>query len=252
MSWFEEWFDSPLYELLYANRNEDEANKLADLIEQKIPNVDYSRIVDVGCGRGRHSITLAERGYHITGLDLSTHAIEKAKRITADRGLQNVEFIVQDMRQPLSTRFDAALNLFTTFGYFIDNEQNEQVLESVNSMLKKNGLFLIDYLNSNRVEDELVPEEHGSHKGVEFTINRYIENGCVFKKIRFSGDKVGSPKEYNERVKLYDRKWFEDVMERSGFLIHEVMGNYSGDAFDELSSPRLIILAENSDSSRSY
>ena len=155
MSWFEEWFDSPLYELLYANRNEDEANKLADLIEQKIPVENYSTIVDVGCGRGRHSITLAERGYHITGLDLSTYAIEKAKRIAAGRGHQNVKFIVQDMRQPLSTRFDAALNLFTTFGYFMENEDNERVLASVNRMLKKNGLFLIDYFNSKKWKTSL-------------------------------------------------------------------------------------------------
>lgn len=245
MSWFEEWFDSPLYELLYAYRNEEEANKLADLIERKIPVNAYPKIVDVGCGRGRHSITLAERGYHVTGFDLSPTAVGKAKRIAADRGLKNVKFLVQDMRQPLSFRFDAALNLFTTFGYFMENEENERVLASVNSMLKKNGLFLIDYFNSEKVEKELVSEDKGSHKGVDYTIKRYIDNGCVYKKIRFSGNNVDSPKEYNERVKLYDREWFEDVMERTGFSVCEVLGNYRGDPFDESTSSRLIILAEN-------
>lgn len=250
MSWFEEWFNSPLYEVLYANRNEAEAHKLADLVEEKIPYEDYPKIVDVGCGRGRHSITLAERGYHTTGIDLSSKAIKKAERIAAERELQHVQFLVQDMRQPLSIRFDAALNLFTTFGYFLEDEENERVLQSVNSMLKKNGLFLIDYLNSKKVEKELVTKEKGSHKGVDFSINRYIDNGCVYKKIRFSGVETESPKMYNERVKLYGRKWFEDVMGRSGFSIREVMGNYSGDSFDEASSPRLIILAENMGSVR--
>lgn len=245
MSWFEDWFDSPLYELLYANRNEEEAQKLADLIEKKIPAEEYPNIVDVGCGRGRHSITLAERGYHTTGLDLSMQAIEKAQRIADDRGLQNIKFHIRDMRQPLSARFDAALNLFTTFGYFMENEENERVLKSVNNMLRNNGLFLIDYLNSEKVKSELVPEEKGNHEGVEYTIKRYVEHGCVYKNIWFSGDKVESPKEYNERVKLYDLKWFEDVMRRSGFSIREVMGSYSGDVFNESSSPRLIILAEN-------
>ena len=117
MSWFEEWFDSPLYELLYAYRNEEEARRLADLIEDKIPPGDFSNVVDVGCGRGRHSIALAERGYHVTGFDLSPTAIEKARRIAKERDLSNVRFIVQDMRKPLDDTFDAAFNLFTTFGY---------------------------------------------------------------------------------------------------------------------------------------
>lgn len=245
MSWFEEWFDSPLYELLYAYRNVDEAKKLADHIQRVIPVDQYQNIVDVGCGRGRHSITLAERGYNITGFDLSPQAIDKAKRIATMRGLENVEFLVHDMRQPLAGRFDAAVNLFTTFGYFLENNENEQVLKSVNSMLRKEGLFLIDYFNSEKVENDLVPIEKGSHKGIEYTINRYIENECVYKNIRFSGEEIESPKEYTERVKLYRKQWFEEVMGRSGFSIRNVWGNYDGDVFDESSSPRLIILAEN-------
>lgn len=245
MSWFEEWFDSPLYEFLYAYRNEEEAKKLADHIQREIPVEEYQNIVDVGCGRGRHSITLAERGYNITGFDLSPQAIEKAEQIASARGLKNVKFLVHDMRQPLAGRFDAALNLFTTFGYFLENKENERVLKSVNSMLKENGLFLIDYLNSRKVEKELVSEEKGSHKGIEYTISRYIENECVYKNIRFSGEEFETPKEYTERVKLYGRQWFEKVMSRSGFSIRKVWGSYSGDAFDESSSPRLIILAES-------
>ena len=244
MSWFEEWFDSPLYELLYAYRNEDEARELADLIEHEIPVGVFQKVVDVGCGRGRHSITLAERGYDVTGLDLSPQAIEKASRIASERELQNVDFLVQDMRQPLADQFDAALNLFTTFGYFLETKENERVLKSVNSMLRPAGLFLIDYLNAKKVEKELVPEEQGSHRGIEYTVKRYIENGCVYKNIRFSGDKIGGAKEYNERVKLYGVEWFRDSLSRSGFSIQTICGNYSGNAFDESSSHRLIILAK--------
>jgi len=79
MSWFEEWFDSPLYEKLYANRNSDEAERLADLIEKEIPVKKYSTVLDLGCGRGRHSIALATRGYDVTGVDLSEEALAKAR-----------------------------------------------------------------------------------------------------------------------------------------------------------------------------
>lgn len=245
MSWFEEWFDSPLYEFLYAYRNHEEASKLADHIQREIPVDEYQTIVDVGCGRGRHSITLAERGYNVTGFDLSPQAIVKAEKIASERGLNNVTFLVNDMRQPIAGQFDAALNLFTTFGYFLEDEENERVLKSVNSMLKKNGLFLIDYFNSKEVKKELVPKERGSHLGIEYAIRRYVENSCVYKNIRFNGEDFENPKEYTERVKLYDKQWFEKVLRRSGFSIRRVWGSYSGDAFDESCSPRLIILAEN-------
>lgn len=243
MSWFEEWFDSPLYELLYAYRNEEEARKLADLIEQKIPPKDFPDVVDVGCGRGRHSIALAERGFRVTGFDLSPQAIAKARRIAKVRGIENIEFLVQDMRQPLADRFDAAFNLFTTFGYFEEDSENKRVLKSVNSMLKQRGLFLIDYLNASKVERELVPETEGSHDGIQYKIKKEIKNGCVYKNIHFSGEKLDSPKEYNERVKLYGKEWFEESLDRTGYSVQDIWGDYDGHAFNEQSSPRLIVVA---------
>jgi len=244
MGWFEEWFDSPLYEILYANRNEEEAKRLADLIEHNIPVEKYPEVVDVGCGRGRHSVTLAERGYNVTGFDLSPKAIKKARRIAEERGLENVEFLIQDMRKPLSSRFDAALNLFTTFGYFLDDDENARVLKSVNRMLKPEGLFLIDYLNAVKVRKELIPKAKGSLEGIDYTVEKHIENGCVHKNIRFTGKEIGQPKEYNERVKLYGKQWFEENLGRAGFTVENMWGDYEGDIFDESSSPRLIIVAK--------
>lgn len=249
MSWFEEWFDSPLYEFLYAYRNEEEANKLADLIEREIPVSAYNKVVDVGCGRGRHSITLAQRGYKVTGFDLSQTAIKKAKQKAAGRGLQNIDFRVQDMRIPLSERFDAAVNLFTTFGYFLDTEENVKVLENVNRMLNPSGRFLIDFMNSTKVERDLVPEESGTHKGIDYTIKRYIENGCVYKEVHFSGDEISSPQEFTERVQLFDKNWFVTKLNEAGFRTLNIWGSYGGEPFDEINSPRLIILSEARDSS---
>lgn len=244
MSWFEDWFDSPLYELLYSYRNEKEANKLADLIEHQIPKTDYPNLVDVGCGRGRHSISLAERGYHVTGFDLSTKAIQKAKKIADKRGLRNVRFLVNDMRSPLPKKFDAALNLFTTFGYFLDDEENTKVLKSIHKMLDKNGLFLIDFLNAKKVERELVPNDAGSHNNIKYKIQRYIEDGFVYKKIKFEGDQVEKKAEYTERVRLFDKDWFQKNLNKTGFKPVHIWGNYSGDPFDEDHSPRLIILSK--------
>ncbi len=67
MNWFEEWFDSPLYEKLYSNRDEEEARRLIEFLEQTLSLNNCTSILDLGCGRGRHSITLARRGYKVKG-----------------------------------------------------------------------------------------------------------------------------------------------------------------------------------------
>jgi len=217
MSWFEEWFDSPLYEKLYAYRNEEEAELLAGLIEKEIPLNKYPEILDLGCGRGRHSITLAQRGYHVTGIDLSEQAIRKARQIAENRNLDHVNFIKRDMREPLSQKFDSVLNLFTSFGYFSEDAENASVFDAVEKMLRKNGLFFVDYMNSQHVKNTLVPDEAGVYQEINYSIKRWIKNNMVFKKIIF--DLNGESQSYTERVKLYDEKWFKNELLKRDFEI---------------------------------
>ena len=243
MSWFEEWFDSPLYEKLYSNRDEKDAASLAELIEEVIPVSDYRNILDLGCGRGRHSITLAQRGYQVTGIDLSKKAIQKAKRIARQKNLDNVEFFVRDMRAPLPKQFDAIVNLFTTFGYFLEDEENRRVLVNTQKMLKKGGILFLDYLNPHYVEKNLVPSESGMYENLTYNITRKINDGMVFKTIQFSDDSLDKPVKYRERVKLYDLEWFRDVLTESGYDIIETYGNYEGSPF-LVESSRMIIVAK--------
>src|SRR5699024_2160883 len=144
MNWFEEWFDSPLYEKLYANRDETEARKLIQLIEQTLKNNHCQTILDLACGRGRHSVTLAQKGYHVTGIDLSEQSIKQAQETATNRQLKNVDFQVRDMRRPLAKTFDAVLNLFTSFGYFKEDKENARIFDSVVTMLAPEGIFVFD------------------------------------------------------------------------------------------------------------
>lgn len=244
MSWFEEWFDSPLYEKLYAYRDEEEASRLAGLIEKEIPLSDYESILDLGCGRGRHSLTLAEKGYRVTGVDLSQNAIEKAGKIAEQRKLTNVEFKVGDMRVPLPETFDAVLNLFTTFGYFLNDKENEKVFESVQSMLKPGGIFFMDYMNEDVVRKNIVPEEKGAYREWDYMISRKIKNGMIYKTIRFFTQSQGQSIKYRERVKLYDLNWFREVAARNHFSLKNTYGNYKGDPFNDEESSRLIMVFE--------
>lgn len=243
MSWFEDWFDTPLYEVLYANRNELEAAKMAALIENEIPSGHYPVLLDLGCGRGRHSIALAEMGYRVTGLDLSGEAIRKARQKASKKSLQNVTFRTGDMRKPLKTSFDAVVNLFTTFGYFLEDDENLKVIGSVGTMLRPGGMFLIDFLNAPYVRSHLVPEESGSYDQMNYKISRKIENGMVYKTIRFDGGSLTEAVEYMERVKLYERDWFMEAFEKNGFTLRRTFGNYNGSDYSGAGDPRLIMIA---------
>lgn len=244
MSWFEEWFDSPLYEKLYAYRNKNEANQLADLIERKIPASSFPNILDLGCGRGRHSITLAERGYNVLGIDLSKDVIHKATEIAQDRKLKNLQFEVGDMRRPLDKTFDAIVNLFTSFGYFLRDNENARVVQSVETMLDESGVFILDYLNAHRVRKDLVPEEEEKFQNLVVHIQREIRGNMVYKHIRFTGEGVDQPIEYHERVKLYELDWFKQVFEEKGLDLKQIYGSYEGETFDKEISPRLLMIAK--------
>jgi cyclopropane fatty-acyl-phospholipid synthase-like methyltransferase len=243
MNWFEEWFDSPLYEKLYANRDETEAEQLVELLEETLSLNTCSKILDLGCGRGRHSINLGRKGYHVTGIDLSEQAIKTAKEKAQAEGLKNVQFEVRDMRKPLPTTFDAIVNLFTTFGYFSTNEENAAVLDSVVQMLKPGGIFVLDYLNAQKVQASFEPAGGGRFQDIDYNIRRYLENGSIFKDITFSRESDGAQKTYSERVKLYDLDWFEKEMDKRNLEIDHVYGDYTGGKFVPGESPRMLIVS---------
>lgn len=244
MDWFEEWFDSPLYEKLYADRDEQEAEQLIEFLEKKLLSEEYHSILDLGCGRGRHSHSLAQRGYEVTGIDLSPEAIKTAKEKAEELGVGNVHFEVRDMRNPLPQTFDAVVNLFTTFGYFKSDKENALVLDSVVQMLKKEGLFVLDYLNAEKVRQSFVSEEEGEFQGIRYEIKRYIKEGAIHKDIAFAGDKLDKPKVYWERVKLYGLDWFKKEMKKHNLEIIDVSGDYQGSDFDPDTSPRLLIISK--------
>ncbi len=242
MDWFEEWFDSPLYEKLYANRDEQEAEQLVQLLEEILPLEECSKILDLGCGRGRHAINLNQKGYHVTGIDLSEQAIATAREKAEDLELEDIRFEVRDMRNPLPEMFDAIVNLFTTFGYFKSDEENASVLKSVRQMLEPEGVFVLDYLNAQQVKNNYSPFDQGEFHGIHYEIQRYLRNNSIIKEIEFSGEEIGR-KKYAERVKLYDLSWFKKEMATQNLEIDHVYGDYEGNSFDPETSSRLLIIS---------
>lgn len=237
--WFENWFDSPYYPLLYQKRNMEEAeNFITNLLDYLLPKPD-SKILDLACGEGRHSFFLAKKGFDVTGIDLSERSIQIAKENNA----YNVRFSIADMRTfSLDTSFDYVFNLFTSFGYFQQTEDNLEVLKRIKLHLQNSGRLVIDFLNKTVVEKNLVGKENKIVDGISFDISREIKDAKVVKTIAFKVD--GQKQVYHEKVQLFSLQDFEQMFTHVGFEIVQTFGNYDLQPFDAENSPRLIIIAK--------
>lgn len=102
-----------------------------------------SRVLDIPCGTGRHAVRLARRGASVLGVDITESYLREARKAAGK--LPNVRFVRGDMRRiPLKNEFDAAINLWTSFGYFDTPAEDVKVLRGIARALKPGGLFLID------------------------------------------------------------------------------------------------------------
>jgi 2-polyprenyl-3-methyl-5-hydroxy-6-metoxy-1,4-benzoquinol methylase len=241
-TWFESWFDSPLYEKLYASRDDAEAAQLTAWIAGLLPPAQHPDVLDMGCGRGRHSLLLAKEGYRVTGVDLSSRAIETARRKAAESNITNVRFLTGNMSTWQGRPFHIVCNLFTSFGYFEDDDDNLRVIRNMQSNLKEGGFLVMDYLNPEAVQRNLVPEETVVVGEMSCRITRHIEDGTVVKSLSFVSSSDGKAMTFQERVKLYGREWFESAFTNLGMTMQTIRGDYSGGAFDPLTSPRMVMV----------
>ena len=243
MSWYEEWFWSDAYTQVYDHRDEEEAERLVDLIQRKVNPVPNAHILDIGCGRGRHARALARRGYRVTGIDLSEEAIAEARDEAAAEGLDaTTSFRVGDMREPVCDGCaDGVVNLFTSFGYFDDDAENERALAAMTTALRPGGWFVQDFLNAPVVADTLGASEHETEEGHVIHQDRWIEDGRVNKKITIHHD--GQTDAFQESVRLFTLYDFKKMYSRVGLEVVELFGDYNGGDYEPDDSPRLLLHA---------
>ena len=241
--WFESWFGSPYYHLLYEQRDEEEAEAFAGELLRYLEPTKGSRMLDIACGEGRLSRSLAARGYDVTGIDLSHNSISLAQRNTAP----NLHFYVHDMRMPFYVNyFHLAFNFFTSFGYFARPRDHKMAARAFAGALRPGGFLVIDYLNRETVLAGLVPEEEVERGGIQFSIRRHYDGSHFIKEIRFT-DRQGQPQHFTERVAAFGLAEFLQLFRKVKLGLVSVFGDYNLRPFNQGESPRLIMVFKKHD-----
>lgn len=236
--WFEDWFDSPYYHVLYKHRDNEEAEDFLNALIQGIPLHPFSRILDVACGKGRHAMFLSRHGFDVTGFDLSEQSILHNLKHANER----LHFFRHDMRDVFCVNcFDYVMNLFSSFGYFEKDIDNLHALRSSVTALRKGGTFIFDYANTLQVRKQLVPESAESIDGITFRIRKYIREPFIVKEIDLTDN--GVTHHYREELRLFEPETLLKMMESCGLEIKSLYGDYALHPFDADRSNRLIVVA---------
>ena len=237
--WFEQWFGEE-YLRLYPHRDEDDAERAVSLVG-RVATLDGARVLDLACGPGRHAVRLAQRGADVLGLDLSMPLLMRARHGTPPVG----KLVRGDMRfLPIrDATFDLVVNLFTSFGYFVDDAEHRQVIRSVATVLRPGGRLFMDYLNAEAVRSALVRHEEQVVGSRRVAIERsLVDDGkYVVKRMRL----VDENETFLERVRLFTADDLTAMMEVAGMRVVERFGNYAGDEL-AADTPRTILVAQRS------
>lgn len=237
--WFASWFDTTYYHTLYAHRTHDEAS---DFIRQLVAFLNPkpgARVLDLACGKGRHSVELAKYQMNVTGADLSACSIAAAK----EHAHSTLHFEVQDMRSlTFEEPFDLIFNLFTSFGYFDCDRDNAKVLEQVFTHLRPGGIFVLDYFNASLIDVHAVQEQTIERDGVQFHIKKWVEGHNALKQIHVIDGKFNEV--FQEKVQLLYPDAIATLLQQAGFSIFACFGNYQLEEMKLDSSPRCLMIAQ--------
>jgi SAM-dependent methyltransferase len=221
---------------LTDERSDAEVASLAKLLELGSP----MRILDLACGFGRHANRLAALGHSVTGVDLMPGFLDIARRNAAAMKVE-VDYRQGDMRRlSFSSEFDRVLLLFTSFGYFGD-DQNAQVLENMARALRPGGCLMLDVANRDVYLKDLPPSEV-SEKNGDLVVNRFSFDALTG---RFQNRRIvirnGVRKDKPFSIRLYNATEMRDLLNRLGLEDHKLLGE-DGRVLSA-SSRRIVVIA---------
>lgn len=246
LPWYIEFFDSD-YESIYSTIFEEsqttsEVNSLVNLLKFK----QNDSILDLCCGPGRHALLLSKLGFDITAVDLNVEYLSQIIN-NAKKNKLMLKTVRSDMRYlPFHQQFDVIINMFTSFGYLENDEENFKVLEAIHSSLKSKGWLLIDMLNrewvvANNIKTEWKIGANNQaiieHRDINLMTSR---SSITFSTLQKDGSILNS---IGHHIRLYTLTEMVRLLEKANMDVKDVYGNLQKEKYS-INSRRMIIVAQ--------
>lgn len=244
-AWYATYFGEQYFDIYGPMLSEERTAREVEGIIRLLDVPQGSRILDLACGHGRHAIPLAQRGYQITGLDLSEIFLDRAQAEAQARGV-TIRWVHSDMREiPFADEFDAIINIFTAFGYFENDAEDQQVLHQVHKALRPGGHFVLDLMHRDAlVRGFQLFDVSRRDNGVVVTEERHFDQLAGRTSVRvtlFYSD--GRRTELGHVVRSYTLTELAGMLRRSALEVQATYGGLDGSPLT-LDSRRLVVVAQ--------
>jgi len=244
-AWYVNFFGEDYLNIYRHTLTADRTEKEVAFAERKLALDAGARVLDLCCGHGRHSVLLAKRGYKVTGLDLSQSYLDLARRAAFDSKVE-LDTLSGDMREiPFNDYFDAAINMYSSFGYLESETEDLKVLESISRSLKRGGRLLLDMLNREwAVANYIQNDWHAEADGTLYVEHRALDLASSRMRVRFVivAPDGGRHDSIGHDIRLYTLTEMTRLLERVGFSGIKAFGGFDGELYG-IETRRMILYA---------
>jgi SAM-dependent methyltransferase len=244
-AWYVDFFRSDYLNVYGHMFTEERAEKESAFVASVLDLKPGSSVLDLCCGQGRHSVNLAKRGFKVTGLDLNPDYVELAQQ-AAKASKVAIETVAADMRNiPFENKFDAIVNMYSSFGYLESEAEDLKVLESAAKALKRGGSLLLDMLNREWAIDNYIQNDwHTGEDGTLYVERRDLDLASSRMHVHFIVvDPNGGRREsVGHNIRLYTLTEMTRLLDRVGLRLSKVFGGFDSEPY-AISTRRMIIIA---------